>query len=278
MTTADTKLLAVLGHPIAHSKSPAMHTVWLRRYGIPARYLAFDVLPEDLPHAIRGLQALGSIGCNITLPHKEAALALCHDVTPDAKAIGAVNTLVFHQGTIMGHNTDPVGFWQGLVTQAPCPVPHRPVVILGAGGAARGVVAALTTLLGAPLLVLNRTLGRAEALRALAPTLITGPLDTPLPPDAQMVVNTLSSGAVVPDLSGLPADCLLYDLSYNPPVTPFLAAGQQRGLRGINGAAMLAHQGAAAFALWFPQTPAVDGEVMGVINEPPTSFIREPSP
>ena len=80
-----------------------------------------------------------------------------------------------------------------------------------------------------------------------------------------MVVNTLSSGAVVPDLSALPADCLLYDLSYNPPVTPFLAAGQQRDLRGINGAAMLAHQGAAAFALWFQRTPAVDEEVMGVV-------------
>lgn len=266
MTTAATKLLAVLGHPIAHSQSPAMHSVWLRRYGIPARYLAFDVLPEDLPHAIRGLQALGAIGCNITLPHKEAALALCHDVTPEAKAIGAVNTLVFHQGTIVGHNTDPIGFWQGLITQVPCPVPHRPIVILGAGGAARGVITALTKHLGVPLLVLNRTLGRAEALRPLVPTLITGPLNTPLPPDTQMVVNTLSSGAVVPDLSGLPGDCWLYDLSYNPPLTPFLAAGQQRGLRGINGAAMLAHQGAVAFALWFQRTPAVDGEVMEAIH------------
>ena len=266
MTTAQTKLLAVLGHPIAHSKSPAMHSVWLRRYNIPARYLAFDVLPEDLPHAIRGIQVLGAIGCNITLPHKEAALALCHEVTPEAKAIGAVNTLVFHQGTIVGHNTDPIGFWQGLITQAPCPVPHRPIVILGAGGAARGVVAALSDHVDCPLIILNRTLARAEALRTLAPNLTTGPLNTtPLPPDAQMVVNTLSSGAVVPDLSGLPEDCWLYDLSYNPPVTPFLAAGQQRDLRGINGAAMLAHQGAAAFTLWFQRTPAVDEEVMGAV-------------
>jgi shikimate dehydrogenase len=265
MTTAETKLLAVLGHPITHSKSPAMHSVWLRRYGIPARYLAFDVLPEDLPAAIRGLQALGAIGCNITLPHKEAALALCHDVTPEAKAIGAVNTLVFHQGTIMGHNTDPIGFWQGLITQSPCPVPHRPIVILGAGGAARGVVAALSDHVDCPLIILNRTLPRAEALRTLAPTLITGSLNTPLPPETQMVVNTLSNGTVVPNLSALSVDCLLYDLSYNPPLTPFLAAGQQRGLRGINGAAMLAHQGVAAFSLWLQHTPAVDGEVMGVI-------------
>jgi shikimate dehydrogenase len=265
MTTAATKLLAVLGHPIAHSKSPAMHSVWLRRYNIPARYLAFDVLPEDLPHAIRGLQVLGAIGCNITLPHKEAALALCHEVSPHAQALGAVNTLIFQKDKIIGDNTDGFGFWQGLITQAPCPVPHRPIVILGAGGAARGVVAALSDHVGCPLIILNRTLARAEALRTLAPNLTTGPLNTPLPPDAQMVVNTLSSGAAVPDLSALPTDCLLYDLSYNPPVTPFLAAGQQRGLRGINGAAMLAHQGAAAFALWFQHTPAVDEEVMRVV-------------
>ena len=263
MTTAATKLLAVLGHPIAHSKSPAMHSVWLRRYNIPARYLAFDVLPEDLPHAIRGIQVLGAIGCNITLPHKEAALALCHEVTPEAKAIG-------------GHNTDPIGFWQGLITQAPCPVPHRPIVILGAGGAARGVVAALSDHVDCPLIILNRTLARAEALRTLAPNLTTGPLNTPLPPDTQMVVNTLSSGAVVPDLSALPADCLLYDLSYNPPVTPFLAAGQQRDLRGINGAAMLAHQGAAAFSLWFGKHPTVDEEVMMKIM-PVTPETDDPS-
>ena len=276
MTTAQTKLLAVLGHPIAHSKSPAMHSVWLRRYNIPARYLAFDVLPEDLPHAIRGLQALGAIGCNITLPHKEAALTLCHEVSPHAQALGAVNTLIFQKDKIIGDNTDGFGFWQGLITQAPCPVPHRPIVILGAGGAARGVVAALSNHVDCPLIILNRTLARADALRTLAPNLTTGPLNTPLPPDAQMVVNTLSSGAVVPDLSALPADCLLYDLSYNPPVTPFLAAGQQRDLRGINGAAMLAHQGAAAFSLWFGKHPTVDEEVMMKIM-PVTPETDDPS-
>jgi shikimate dehydrogenase len=265
MTTAQTKLLAVLGHPIAHSKSPAMHSVWLKRHTIPARYLAFDVLPEDLPAAIRGLHALGAIGCNITLPHKEAALTLCHEVSPHAQALGAVNTLVFKKDKIIGDNTDPAGFWQGLITQAPCPVPHRPIVILGAGGAARGVVAALSDHVGCPLIILNRTLARAEGLRTLAPNLITGPLSAPLPPDTQMVVNTLSSGAAAPDISNVPPDCWLYDLSYNPPLTPFLAAGQGRGLRGINGAAMLAHQGAAAFALWFGKHPTVDEEVMGVV-------------
>jgi shikimate dehydrogenase len=265
MSNTQTKLVAVLGHPVAHSKSPAMHSVWLKRYGINAEYLAFDVVPENLERAVRGLRALGAVGCNITVPHKESVLALCDEVYAEDQKIGAVNTLVFHEGKIKGFNTDTYGFWQGLQTQAITLSLHRPIVIFGAGGAARGVVDVLSRKVGCPLVVLNRTIERAEAFRSLTKNLSLGSLDFPLPEDTQMVVNTLSDRTVVPDLSRLPDDCFLYDLSYNPPVTPFLEAGQQRGLSGINGASMLAYQGAFAFALWFRKEPNVDEEIMKVI-------------
>ncbi|WP_439597193.1 shikimate dehydrogenase [Falsiroseomonas sp.] len=261
----------VLGWPVAHSRSPRLHGFWLERYGIDGAYLPLPVRPEHFADAVRALAQLGFAGANVTIPHKEAAFALCDAVDDAARRAGSVNTLFFREdGRIEGSSTDGYGFVESVREQAPgWQAADGPAVILGAGGAVRSVAAALLDA-GCPKLVLaNRTAARAEALaRDLG-----GPIevtDRPRLQDAALLVNGTSLGMegqppLVLDLAPLPPTAVVADLVYVPLETPLLAAARARGLRAVDGLGMLLHQARPGFHEWFGVAPAVDGALRAFV-------------
>ncbi len=261
-------LAGVIGHPIAHSRSPALHGHWLRRYGIRGHYVPMDVAPTDLKETLNLLPRIGFVGLNVTIPHKEAVLQLADVVSDRAALIGAANTLIFRKdGRIHADNTDGAGFIANLRQNAPDWNPAAgPAAVFGAGGAARAVVAALIEVGVPEIRITNRTRPRAEALRAdfgakvvvedwvQAANMLEG---------AAIVVNTTSLGMAgkadfrVP-LDGLEPAALVTDLVYNPLKTDFLQAAADRGCRTVDGLGMLLHQAAPGFERWFGQRPEVD--------------------
>ena len=261
-------LAAVIGHPIAHSRSPALHTYWLKRYGLKGHYIPSDIAPNDLPDLIRTLPRLGFVGANITIPHKEAILNIADLVTDRAALIGAANTLIFRKdGKIHADNTDGSGFIANLRQHAPAWAPASgPAVVLGAGGGARAVVAALIEV-GAPeIRIVNRTRPRADALRSdfgakvhVHDWVQAGNLME----DAATVVNTTSLGMTgkadfrVP-LDGLNPRALVTDLVYTPLKTQLLIEAEARGCTVVDGLGMLLHQAVPAFERWFGIRPEVD--------------------
>jgi shikimate dehydrogenase len=261
-------LAGVIGHPIAHSRSPALHTYWLRRYGLKGHYVPIDIAPVELPELIRTLPRLGFVGLNITIPHKEAILQIADIVTDRAALIGAANTLIFRKdGKIHADNTDGSGFIANLRQYAPQWAPASgPAVVLGAGGAARAVVAALIEVGVPEIRVANRTRPRADALRhdfgakihvhewVQAGTLLD---------DAVTVVNTTSLGMTgKPDfrvpLDNLNPKALVNDLVYTPLKTQFLIEAEAHGCTTVDGLGMLLHQAAPGFERWFGIRPEVD--------------------
>ncbi len=264
--TAQTTLVGLLGWPVHHSLSPAMHNAAFRALGLDWAYLPLAVPPESLPEALAGLKALGFRGVNVTIPHKEKVLAGLDEVAPEARSLGAVNTVVITDGRLAGHNTDVAGFLAALDTAgcAPCRA-----VVLGAGGAARAAVYALLSR-GVTVIVANRSPQRAQGLvaslsapsrRADTCTLETQPLRDALS-RSDLLVNATPAG-MWPDVDAtpLPAGTRLHDglavmdLVYNPLETLLLRQARQAGAKTINGLDMLIHQGAAAFRLWTGQDP-----------------------
>lgn len=271
-------LAGVIGWPIAHSLSPRLHGHWLRRHGLAGHYVALPVQPEDLAMVLRTLPRCGFVGANVTVPHKEAALALADTVTPRARRIGAANTLVFGaDGGIDADNTDGHGFMANLLQHAPGWAPEGQVaVLIGAGGAARAVVVALLDAGVAQLRLTNRTRSRAEQLRdEFGPRIevvdwarMGEALD-----GAGLVVNATAMGmtgqpplALVPE--ALQPGMLVTDLVYSPLVTPLLAAAQARGCRTVDGLGMLLHQAVPGFARWFGQQPEVDDALRQAVLAP----------
>lgn len=263
----QTRLLGVIGHPIAHTLSPAMHNPALAWLGLNMRYLAFHVHPDQLAEAVRGFVAIGMAGFNATVPHKEALLPLMDWVDPLAHRIGAVNTVVIDDtGRLKGYNTDAHGFTDALAeTIWPRPSPDLgdlSVLVLGAGGAARGVVVGLLEAGSRQITIANRTLLRAEQLVAdLAPwypqaRLEAIALQAPLPlTTCDLLINTTLLGLANEEIAlvsmdHLPATALVYDIVYTPQETPLLRAAKQQGLATQNGLGMLIHQGSRAFTLW----------------------------
>lgn len=261
-------LAGVIGHPIAHSRSPALHGHWLRRYGINGHYVPMDVAPQDLAETLRMLPRLGFVGINVTIPHKEAILQLADVVTDRAALIGAANTLIFRKdGKIHADNTDGAGFMANLRQYAPHWDPHAgPVALFGAGGAARAVVAALIEVGVPEIRIANRTRLRAEQLRSdFGAKLVVHDWvhAGEMLRDARLVINSTSVGmAGKPDLR-LPLDALergavATDLVYTPLMTPFLTEAQARGAHVVDGLGMLLHQAAPGFERWFGRRPEVD--------------------
>jgi shikimate dehydrogenase len=257
----------VMGWPIAHSRSPALHGWWLAQYRIDGAYVPMAVKPEDLGTALRALPVLGFAGCNLTIPHKEPAVALVDRVDAVARRIGAVNTIIVGaDGTLEGRNTDAYGFLANLRDREPdWSARCGAAVLIGAGGAARAIVVALLDD-GAPeIRIVNRTAGRAAALAAEF-----GPRITPVPWDARaealagaaLLVNTTSQGMdgekpLDLPLDRLPSDALVNDAVYVPLETPLLAAARQRGNKVVDGLGMLLHQAQPGFAAWFGVAPEV---------------------
>ncbi len=268
--TGHARLAGILGWPVKHSRSPRLHGFWLRRHGIDGAYVPLPVAPERFADAVKSLADLGFRGANVTIPHKEAAFAVCDVVDRTAERAGAVNTLRFEDGRILGSNTDGYGFLESVREGLPAWHANTgPAVLLGAGGAARAVAAALLDA-GCPRLTLvNRSAARAEALaRELG-----GPIEVAEAPplgDCALLVNTTSLGMqgqppLAIDLSPLPAGAVVADIVYVPLETPLLAQARGRGLVGIDGLGMLLHQARPGFHHWFGTDPQVDAELRGFV-------------
>jgi len=265
--TGTSALAGVIGWPVAQSRSPRLHGFWLDRHGMDGAYMPLPVRPENVVQAVRSLRDLGFRGANVTIPHKEAVVAACDRLEPSAVRAGAVNTLVFEaDGAIVGLNTDGAGFVAGLAQAVPGFRPSDgPAVLLGAGGAARAVAAALLDA-GCPAVVfLNRTRARAEALAAVlgAGVTVAGWDDASPFRRAALLVNTTSLGMtgqppLALPLDGLSPEAVVADLIYVPRTTDLLARTAARGHRTMGGLPMLLHQAGAGFARWFGVTPVVD--------------------
>jgi shikimate dehydrogenase len=265
------RLAGILGWPVAHSRSPRLHGLWLQRHGIDGAYVPLPVAPEAFADAVRGLAALGFRGANVTIPHKEAAFAVCDEVDATARRMGAVNTLVFREGRILGSNTDGFGFLENIRQQVPgWQAAAGPAVLLGAGGSARAITVALLEA-GCPQVVLvNRTPARAEALARAVGGPVTVATTPPLA-GAALLVNTTSLGMqgqppLEVDLAPLPAQAVVADIVYVPLETPLLAAARARGLRAVGGLGMLLHQARPGFSHWFGVDPVVDAELEAFVG------------
>jgi len=261
------RLAGVIGWPISHSRSPRLHGFWLDELGIDGAYLPFAVRPERLAASLEALALLGFRGINVTLPHKERVLALCSEVTPSARRIGAVNTIRFGEdGAILGSNTDGFGFIENLRAALPSwRAAAGPAVLLGAGGAARALAVALAEA-GAPEIRLaNRTASRAARLvEELGPPLRLVEWDArgdALDGAALLVNSTVLGMAGQPalelDLARLPRHAVVNDIVYVPIETALLATARARGNPVVDGLGMLLHQARPGFAAWFEREPVV---------------------
>lgn len=267
-----TRLAGVVGWPVAQSRSPRLHNAWLARCGVDGAYVPLPVAPGALQIALAGLQAAGFAGVNVTIPHKEEAYRLSQVLSPAARRCKAVNTLVFApDGSLHGDSTDGQGFLDSLRAAGVDPA-AGPALVLGAGGAARGVAAALQAL-GVPVHLANRTRARAEALaEALAgPANPVRVLDWDAREaalgDQALLVNASSVGmgaeAESPcRLHRAPPGLVVSDIVYVPRLTPLLAEAQHRGLRTVEGLGMLVHQARVGFAAWFGVEPAIDASLL----------------
>lgn len=259
-------LAGVMGWPVGHSRSPLIHGHWLAEHGLAGAYVLLPVPPEHLGAALRGLNALGFAGCNLTVPHKVAALSLVDQVDDWARRIGAINTVVVQaDGSLMGTNTDAQGFIQSLRDAQPDWQAQRgPAVVMGAGGAARAVVCGLLERGVGEVRVCNRTDASALALQqefgsavhALPWSARAHALE-----DCALLVNTTSQGmqGQAPldlALARLPTQALVADIVYAPLQTPLLAAAAARGNPTVNGLGMLINQARLAFAAWSGVLPA----------------------
>ncbi|MCR9087958.1 MAG: shikimate dehydrogenase [Rhodobacteraceae bacterium] len=268
MSEDSIPLVGVLGSPISHSRSPALHAHWLKRYGIAGHYVPIEVSSDDLPAVLSAMPRMGFVGANVTIPHKEAVVALAHRVSDRADVIGAANTLVFGEGGLINaDNTDGYGFTENLRQAIPDWNPSSaPCAVFGAGGASRAVIAALIDL-GAPEVRLtNRTFARAEALEEQfgEPVVALPWQDTRHVLDGcGTVVNTTSLGMegqppFVLDLSDIVQNAVATDLVYTPLKTPFLEAAAAAGAQTVDGLGMLIHQAVPGFERWFGVRPDAD--------------------
>jgi shikimate dehydrogenase len=279
MLSGRSRIAGVMGWPVAHSRSPRLHGYWLRTHGIDGAYVPLPVRPEQFVTAMRALPMLGFAGVNVTVPHKEAALAVVDRSDATARRIGAVNMVVIAaDGTLDGRNSDAFGFQENLRAAVPNWSPKSgPAVILGAGGAARAIAVALLEA-GAPAIrVVNRAAERAERLsREIGgPFRVYGWSDrTSALVDAALLVNTTTLGmsgqpALELLLDRLPTTAVVNDIVYSPLETSLLAAAKVRGNPVVDGLGMLLHQARPAFAAWFGVEPAVTPALRRFVLEAP---------
>jgi shikimate dehydrogenase len=260
-------IAGLLGWPVAHSRSPVIHNHWIAEHRVPGRYVLFGVAPDDLTAAVKGLAALRLRGCNVTTPHKQAVMPLLDDVDPLAQRIGAVNTIVVQEdGSLRGFNNDGNGFVQSIRDARPGWRPESgPITVVGAGGAARAVIASLAAQGAREIRVVNRTFERAKALQeSFGPPLVAvrwSDREAALG-DVALLVNATNQGMVGQppldiDLAPLARAAIVADLIYVPPETPLLHAARVRGNATVNGLGMLLNQARPAFHAWFGVMPKI---------------------
>jgi shikimate dehydrogenase len=278
-TTARTLLAGIMGWPVAHSRSPVMHGFWLDETGIDGAYLPLPVRPQHIEQALRALPVLGFRGCNLTIPHKHAALAVADRVEPLARRIGAANTiLVLPDGSLEARNTDAYGFRENLRELAGDWHPGAgPAVVLGAGGSARAVVAALADAGVAEIRIINRTRHRAEQIRVDLATVSTRisvhswDEAAAVQHGAGLLVNTTSLGMtgeppLLLDLTSLPRSSPVVDIVYVPLETGLLTMARGRGHPVVDGLGMLLHQGRPGFEAWFGAPVRVSPELRSAVR------------
>jgi shikimate dehydrogenase len=266
--TGKTRLAGIIGWPVIHSLSPVLHGHWLAEHGIDGAMVPLAAQREDFTAVIEGVRRAGFAGVNVTVPHKESAFAVAHSVDAAAKAAGAVNLLVFRDGKMEGRNTDSLGLAESLREEIGA-LAGKSVVLLGAGGAARGAILALDMLGAANIHLLNRDSKKAAALAAaLAPQgkarIEAGALDdwAKAAANAALLVNSTSAGMTGNppldiDLGALPKTAAVCDIVYSPLETALLKDAAARGHKTIDGLGMLMHQAAPSFHAFFGVKPKV---------------------
>jgi shikimate dehydrogenase len=269
-------LAGVMGWPVMHSRSPTLHNYWLAHYGLAGTYVPLAIKPEELAAALRALAPLGFSGCNLTIPHKETALALVDAVDPVARRIGAISCVTVRpDGSLAGSNNDGYGFVHNILQQQPeWRADAGPVAVIGAGGGARAVAHSVADRGAREIRLINRTFERAQALEREFGSPVTAVAwdDRHVALNgAAMLVNTTSQGMIgQPPLDlaidRLPTSALVCDIVYVPLETPLLAAARRRGNRTVDGLGMLLHQARPAWRAWFGLEPEVTPELRTLIE------------
>lgn len=255
-----TQTVGLIGWPVGHSRSPAMHNAAFEALGFDWRYVLLPTPPDQIESVVGRIRSGELSGANVTIPHKQAVMPFLDDIDPAAQAVGAVNTIVRRDDRLIGFNTDTVGFKRALLETSVL-IKDHPCAILGAGGSARAVVYVLREL-GARITIYARDVAKASALsvetRALTEL-------AHIDPGTRLIVNTTPVGlspnveaSPWPDDVPLPSNALAFDLLNNPPRTRLMHLAEEQGLRAVNGWGMLVYQGAAAFKLWTGVEPPVD--------------------
>jgi shikimate dehydrogenase len=276
MSDSPFVLAGVMGWPVAHTRSPAIHNHWIAKYGLKGAYVQLPVQPERLEAAIRGLAALGFAGCNVTVPHKESAMRFMDELHPAARRVAAINTIVVQpDGRLLGMNNDGAGYIQSLRdADATWRGDAGPALVLGAGGAARAIVVALLDEGVPELRITNRTLERAQELaEAFGDRVKVVPWAerNEAMAGVSLLVNTTSLGMhgqapLDVALDALPLEAMVSDAVYIPLETPLLADARMRGHRTVNGLGMLLNQARPAFQSWFGVLPEVTPELRAAVQ------------
>ncbi len=272
--TGKTKIVGIFGYPIEHTFSPLMHNAAFSTLGLDYCYIPFEVRPKDLKSAVEGIRTLNIRGVNITVPHKEAVIKYLDELSEEAKLIGAVNTIENRDGKLIGHNTDGRGFIKSLWEDAKTKAKGKKVSILGAGGAGKGVAVSCALEGASEIIIANRTIMKAEELvryldrhfkktQFSAIPLVKQQLSNVIA-ESDILINATSLGlkgkGMLPiSYKELHKDLVVYDLIYNPLITPLLKIARRAGVKKVvNGIGMLIHQGAFAFEIWTEKKPPVD--------------------
>ena len=261
-----TRRAGIFGYPISHSISPPMHQAAFDHAGISATYEAWETRPEELDEGVRKLRADTYLGANVTVPHKQAVMEHLDEIDELATSIGAVNTITNHEGKLMGANTDALGFIGSLQAETDMEPRGLNVLVVGAGGAARAAAHVLADAEVRSIIIANRTLKRAASLASeiaakgvdASAIGLSDSRFTQVCTDTDLLVNSTSVGMLHGPAEGespipsgsIARGCVVYDMVYNPPLTPLLSDAVRAGAVAVGGLTMLVHQGAAAWTMW----------------------------
>lgn len=272
--TGYTKVLGIFGYPVEHSLSPLMQNAAIEAMGLNYIYIPFEIHPEELETAVKGIRSLGISGVNVTVPHKEAVMKFLDEITEEASLIGSVNTIENKNGRLIGHNTDSRGYIRSLREDAGFDPKGKRALIIGAGGAARGIAFGLFLEGVSEIIIANRTIEKAEEIkiniterdRHKSIQIKTAHLSYLKEPQilssVDLIVNTTSMGlegrAPDVDFASTSPHVLISDIAYKPPITSFLKKAQDAGRKTLGGLGMLLYQGAISFEIWTSNKAPVD--------------------